>query len=114
MKPEFDRLIAAHHPVLVDFFTDKCKICRALMPVLKEVREAVGAKVKMLKIDLEKHRDLGDRFNIYGIPHLVIFVDGKIFWRHSGVLTAPEILQQLEAAIQSSVYGALPEVEDTE
>ena len=106
MKPDFDQLISTHHPVLVDFYIDKYKVCRAMTSVLKEVRDLVGRRASVIKVDLEKRRDLAERFNIYGIPHLAVFVDGKIFWRHSGVLTASEIVQQLEAAMQSSVQGA--------
>ena len=108
MKSDFDHLISTHHPILVDFYVDKYKVCREMGPVLKDVKDRIGRRVKVLKIDVDKHRELADRFNIYGIPHLVIFVDGKIFWRHSGTLTAPEIVQQLEAALQSSVQEGLP------
>lgn len=91
----FETHINGRKPVLVDFFADWCGPCKMMPPVLKEVKKQVGEQASILKMDVDKNRLYAEKFGIQSIPTLILFKEGKILWRKSGVASAKEILQQL-------------------
>ena len=101
MKIDFEKLISGHKPVLVDFYTKPCKPCKAADPVLETVRESMGSRAKVIKIDVAKAPKYTEKYHIFNIPHLIIFVDGKEYWRHAGMVSAQHLIDLLESAIQS-------------
>lgn len=95
----FEKQIAGDRPVLVDFYEHKCDPCRIACHSVDGIKKAVGEKAKVLKIDLSKSPNFIDEFNIYGVPCFIIFMNGKIHWKHIGILNTAELLEQLELAI---------------
>jgi thioredoxin 1 len=91
----FEEHINGPKPVLVDFYADWCSPCKLMPPILKEVKEKMGDKVTILKLDVDKSPDYSGRFGVQSIPTLIIFRQGKVMWRKSGVVGAPELLNQL-------------------
>lgn len=94
---KFNDLINSDTPVLVDFFATWCGPCQMLMPVLKEVKDNLGQRVKILKIDVDKNQELASQFQVRGVPTMVLFQNGKQIWRQSGVLTKDEIIRTILA-----------------
>lgn len=94
---KFNELINSDTPVLVDFFATWCGPCQMLMPVLKEVKDNMGERVKILKIDVDKNQELAAQFQVRGVPTMVLFQNGKQIWRQSGVLTKDEIIRTIIA-----------------
>jgi thioredoxin 1 len=94
-KP-FSELINDSKPVLVDFSAEWCGPCKMMAPVLKQVKESVGDTATILKIDVDKNRQLADAWKISGVPTLILFKEGKVLWRQSGVVSA----QMLRNVIQ--------------
>lgn len=92
---KFNDLINSDTPVLVDFFATWCGPCQMLMPVLKEVKDNMGERVKILKIDVDKNQELASQFQVRGVPTMVLFQNGKQIWRQSGVLTKDEIIRAI-------------------
>lgn len=92
---KFNDLINSEIPVLVDFFATWCGPCQMLMPVLKEVKDNMGERVKILKIDVDKNQELAAQFQVRGVPTMVLFQNGKQIWRQSGVLTKDEIIRAI-------------------
>lgn len=92
---KFNDLINSDTPVLVDFFATWCGPCQMLMPVLKEVKDNLGERVKILKIDVDKNQELAAQFQVRGVPTMVLFQNGKQIWRQSGVLTKDEIIRTI-------------------
>ena len=92
---KFNDLINSDTPVLVDFFATWCGPCQMLMPVLKEVKDNMGERVKILKIDVDKNQELATQFQVRGVPTMVLFQNGKQIWRQSGVLTKDEIIRAI-------------------
>lgn len=92
---KFNDLINSDTPVLVDFFATWCGPCQMLMPVLKEVKDNMGERVKILKIDVDKNKELATQFQVRGVPTMVLFQNGKQIWRQSGVLTKDEIIRNI-------------------
>lgn len=92
---KFNDLINSDTPVLVDFFATWCGPCQMLMPVLKEVKDNMGERVKILKIDVDKNQELATQFQVRGVPTMVLFQNGKQIWRQSGVLSKDEIIRAI-------------------
>ena len=89
MKNSFNTIINSETPVLVDFFADWCGPCKTLAPILKQVKDALGDAVK---IDVDKNQPLAAKYQVRGVPTMLLFKNGKQVWRQSGVLQKNEII----------------------
>lgn len=92
---KFNDLINSNTPVLVDFFATWCGPCQMLMPVLKEVKDNLGERITILKMDVDKNQELATQFQVRGVPTMMLFQNGKQLWRQSGVLTKEEIIRTI-------------------
>ena len=92
MKSSFKNIIDSEVPVLVDFFADWCGPCKMLAPILKQVKEDMGNGLKIVKIDVDKNQKLASKYNVRGVPTMILFKDGKQLWRQSGVLQKADII----------------------
>lgn len=93
----FQQLINSGKPVLIDFFATWCGPCQMLAPIVKEVKDALGEKVAIIKIDVDKNQSLmmQPQFQVRGVPTLMLFQNGKMLWRQSGVLPKDEIIKAI-------------------
>jgi thioredoxin 1 len=87
----FQEIINSGKPVLVDFYADWCGPCKMMAPILKETKDAFGDKVTIIKIDVDRNREVAQQFQIQGIPTLILFQNGQVKWRESGVVPANEL-----------------------
>lgn len=88
---KFNNIINSENPVLVDFFATWCGPCQMLSPVLKQVKDNLGERITIIKIDVDKNQELASRFQVRGVPTMMLFQEGKQLWRQSGVLSKEEI-----------------------
>ena len=96
MAASFDSLIKGSQLVLVDFYATWCGPCKAMAPILEQVASSVKEKAKIIKIDVDKNPSAASAYQVQGVPTLVLFKEGKILWRQSGVVQA----SALEALIR--------------
>lgn len=96
MKSSFSKIINSDVPVLLDFFADWCGPCKMLAPILKDVKEDLGENVKIVKIDVDKNQSLASRYQVRGVPTLILFKNGNQVWRQSGVLQKQDIIAIIE------------------
>jgi len=97
MKSSFKKIISSETPVLVDFFADWCGPCKMLAPILKDVKEELGDAVKIVKIDVDKNQSIASKYQVKGVPTMLLFKDGKQVWRQSGVLQKNDIVKIIES-----------------
>lgn len=89
----FEEIIKGDKLVLVDFFATWCGPCKMMHPILEELAQKVGDKVKIIKIDIDKNRDLTTAYNVQSVPTLMIFKGGDTnpVWREAGVYNAADL-----------------------
>ena len=89
-------ILSTEELVLVDFTATWCGPCKMMAPILDELKSAVGSKVLILKIDVDKNPQASAAYNIQGVPTLILFKKGKIVWRQSGVIPANELKKLID------------------
>jgi thioredoxin 1 len=87
----FGELTKTDKPVLVDFYADWCAPCRAMKPVLDDLKTRMDEKVVIYKIDVDKNQTLAQRFQVRSIPTLILFKAGEPVWRKSGMASIKEL-----------------------
>lgn len=101
MKRSFKDIISSEIPVLVDFYADWCGPCKMLAPILKEVKDELGDTIRVIKIDVDKNQSLAAKYQVRGVPTLLLFKKGKQLWRQSGVVPKKDLVQLLQLHQQS-------------
>lgn len=96
---KFGELIDVDIPVLLDFYTEWNEQSTAMHPVLRDVAAALGDKAKVIKIDVDKNKDLAEALRVKGLPTLIIYKDGEMRWRYSGEQDANTLIGILQEYI---------------
>lgn len=88
----FNDVISADQLVLVDFFATWCQPCKMMHPILLQVKETLGDKLRIIKVDVDKYASTANRYRIQSVPTLMLFRKGEVVWRSSGVMQQGELI----------------------
>ena len=81
----------ANGPVLVDYWAERCGACKMIGPIVEEIAEEYGDKLKVTKLDIDSNNNTPRKYGIRGIPTLMIFRDGKVQATKVGALTKGQL-----------------------
>ncbi|HOZ30124.1 MAG TPA: thioredoxin [Bacteroidales bacterium] len=95
----FDEQINGSVPVLVDFYADWCKPCQAQSPIIDELKEELGEKIVVIKVNVDVETEITERYSIQSIPTLIIFKEGEIVWKAVG-LQEKEVIAEAVNSVQ--------------
>jgi thioredoxin 1 len=93
-KSNFSELIKGQIPTLIDFSAEWCGPCKMMKPILDQVKAAMGDQVRIIKIDVDTNPSIASSYQVQGVPTLILFKNGEIKWRQSGVVP-PENLKKI-------------------
>lgn len=88
----FNELINSEKPVLVDFFAEWCGPCKTMAPILKETKTQMGEDATIIKVDVDKNQQVAAAYQVRSVPTLILFKQGKVLWKQSGVVPANELV----------------------
>lgn len=92
----FNNVINSGQLVLVDFFAKWCQPCKAMHPILEQVKIVLGDRIRIIKVDVDKYGVTASQFRIQSVPTLMLFRNGEVLWRTSGVVDKAELLATLD------------------
>ena len=98
MEEKFEAIIQSDKPVLIDFFATWCGPCRAMAPVLSELRAKLGDRVTIVEIDVDEHTDLAVKMRVMGVPTFMVYKDGRQLWSEAGTITLETLKKIIENA----------------
>ncbi|WP_119328871.1 thioredoxin [Cysteiniphilum halobium] len=92
-------VINSNQPVLVDFWAPWCGPCKMIAPILDQVSEHYGDKLKIVKINVDDNQDTPAKFGVRGIPTLMVFKDGENVETKVGAVQKSQLIQILDKHI---------------
>jgi len=93
---KFNEIISSDTPVLIDFYADWCAPCKMMPPILKQVKDRFGDKIRIIKIDTDKNPEISYKYQIRSIPTLILFRNGEKIWQTSGAVPAQRLISDLQ------------------
>ena len=92
----FKDVISGDQLVLVDFFATWCQPCKMMHPILEQVKEVLGDRIRIIKVDVDKYGVTVNQYGIQSVPTLMLFRQGEVLWRTSGVVQKSELLATID------------------
>lgn len=99
MSQKFQEIIDSERPVLIDFFATWCQPCKVQSSVLNTVKENVGDKARIIKVDVDQYPAIASQYGVRGVPTLAVFKKGELLYKESGVHDVNRLTQILEQYI---------------
>lgn len=92
----FTDLVKSETPTLVDFHAEWCGPCKMMKPILEELKNQMGSRARIIKIDVDKNQTIANLFQVKGVPTLALFKNGELKWKQSGVMQVEYLKKIIE------------------
>ena len=97
-KDSFDEdVLKSERPVLVDYWAEWCGPCKMIAPILDEIAEEYGEKVKVCKVNVDENQETAARYAVRGIPTLMLFKNGDVEATKVGALSKSQLAAFLDS-----------------
>jgi len=93
---EYNKMLSTDKKVLIDFYAEWCGPCKKMEPFLKQMTTDMQKDVTIIRIDVDKNKELAQHLNIDALPTLIIYDDKKPQWRHVGFISEDDLKKQLK------------------
>ena len=100
-RETFSDILEGNKPVLIDFFAEWCGPCKLMKPILTELRQRMGDKIRILKVDVDRSPVVSSAFEIQSVPTLMLIQNRDILWRQAGVVQASQLEQIISQFLPS-------------
>ena len=87
------------NPVFVDFWAEWCGPCRSVSPVVEELSSEYGGKVNFVKVNVDEHNELAQKYNVFSIPTLAIFRNGEVISQKVGAATKESFKTMIDSSL---------------
>ena len=87
-----------HKPTLMFFTSDWCANCKRMKPIVTEIKQSYADKVNTVEVDVAKEPDTAAKYDVLGIPTVVVVDDGKVLERFTGFVAKEALLKKLGVA----------------
>lgn len=91
MSRRFKSIIKSERPVLVDFYADWCQPCKAIPPILKEVKSTFKESIRIVKVNVDNNPFIASHYQVKSIPTLILFKEGNVQWIAEGIVDPNEL-----------------------
>ncbi|MCD7937829.1 MAG: thioredoxin [Tannerellaceae bacterium] len=95
-----EQLINGDKSVLVNFHTSWCPPCKLMAPIVDQLNREQQQYAHVVKIDIDEHKTLSQQYGIKSVPTFILFKNGEIRWRRSGVVDKATLVQQLSRTVE--------------
>ena len=92
----FQQILNDPKPVLIDFYAEWCGPCKMMPPILKELKEKMGETLRIIKIDVDKNQQIASKYQVRGVPTLMLMKEGSVLWKQSGVMDANSLNKTIQ------------------
>ena len=96
----FQQIIQDPKPVLIDFYATWCGPCKMIPPILTQLKEKMGENLRIIKIDVDKNPEVASKYQIRGVPTLMLMRESKVLWKQSGVQEVNVLKQTIEQHLE--------------